>query len=611
MRSLRQFDIRSISKKINGINARVVLRNSAAFPCLAMLSHYTFKKRFVKILPNGDVQGGLVKMIMSLIDFSFVRSLTAHRYNIKSPLPYDPVSLFLLEMFRYIDLYPTMDSFLTVLRDKDNGRAYRAYAGIHTDNIPTKGTFSNFKARLGETLYNEIFHVLVDIFHQLEMITFDIIAHDGTLFPSRSRYKGCTCFSSQCEKIEAKDLIQQIKKQVLYRLNNMNKVDLDKSFTVTVDCPCDTLPENVKRPKIKALTMKISTQNDSMSKNQSNTAILLGIKEQMDKQGLCLETCWSNIVELAPDLDRVVLRCPKIPTDTDARIGVRNDPKNSAGKEKIFGYNLVLSTSVEMDLKLELPVAAINIAGNSMEGEKIITLSSQLREHHDCQPKVDLADAKYDNIENYIFLRENGSIPMIDYNPRREKLTDEALLERGYDRNGWPYAPCDMPTKPNGYEPERKRLTFCCMKQCQKLKATGIHDLNKSYDFSSCEHLNKTCGYSTHSYIEDLPRLLNEIPRGTRRYKEIMHCRSASERSNATIKETLNMLENPIVYKKVRADILAQIASICLLLYRAFKFIVRISALILKYRDTKDPAILEKLQPIEVPRAVQNIIQQE
>jgi hypothetical protein len=43
---------------------------------------------------------------------------------------------------------------------------------------------------LGESLYNEIFHVLVDIFHQLEMITFNILAHDGTLYPSWARYKG-------------------------------------------------------------------------------------------------------------------------------------------------------------------------------------------------------------------------------------------------------------------------------------------------------------------------------------------------------------------------------------------------------------------------------------
>jgi hypothetical protein len=189
MASLRRFDIGSISRKLNGINARISVANCALFPCLTLRSYYQFKKRFVKILPKGDIQGGYTRMIISLIDFSFVRSLTAHLYTMKSPPPYDPVSLFLLELFRYIDQYPNMDKFLEILRDKDRARAYRTYAGIHMDNIPSKGTFSHFKARLGEGLYNEIFHILVDIFRQLEMITFNIIAHDGTLFPTRARYK--------------------------------------------------------------------------------------------------------------------------------------------------------------------------------------------------------------------------------------------------------------------------------------------------------------------------------------------------------------------------------------------------------------------------------------
>lgn len=182
-----------------------------------------------------------------------------------------------------------MDRFLKDLRDKDKGRAYRAYAGIDMDHIPTKGTFSNFKARLGEGLYNEIFHVLVDIFRQLEIITFNIIAHDGTLFPSRARYKGCTCFSGQCEKIVAFGVMDRVKKQIFYRLNNLTKVDLKKSFKIKIDCPCDTLPEKTKRPRIEALVMKLGVMDESVSQNQINTAILFGVKEQLDKQGLCLE----------------------------------------------------------------------------------------------------------------------------------------------------------------------------------------------------------------------------------------------------------------------------------------------------------------------------------
>jgi len=112
-------------------------------------------------------------MITSLIDFSFIRSLVTNCYSPYGPPCYDPASLFLLDLFRSIDGYRNMSQFLTSLHDEDRDKAYRSYAGISMENIPSEGTLSNFRARLGEKLYNEIFHILVDIFHKLEMITFN------------------------------------------------------------------------------------------------------------------------------------------------------------------------------------------------------------------------------------------------------------------------------------------------------------------------------------------------------------------------------------------------------------------------------------------------------
>jgi hypothetical protein len=67
---------------------------------------------------------------------------------------YDPPSLFLLDLFRYIDGHQNMSKFLELLRDNDRGRVYRTHAlrglgqypygpkaGI-LDNIPCEGIFS-------------------------------------------------------------------------------------------------------------------------------------------------------------------------------------------------------------------------------------------------------------------------------------------------------------------------------------------------------------------------------------------------------------------------------------------------------------------------------------
>jgi hypothetical protein len=131
-------------------------------------------------------------------------------------------------------------------------------------------------------------------------------------------------------------------------------------------------------------------------------------------------------------------RCPKIPSDQEARIGVRRNPKNPDKVEKVFGYNAVMATSIELSLGLELPVACLTISGNAEEGNQFIPLKDQISKHHP-NTKIDLADAKYDELHNYEYARTTGSIPLIDYNVRNEDVSIDALkLIRGYDRNGWP-----------------------------------------------------------------------------------------------------------------------------------------------------------------------------
>ena len=155
------------------------------------------------------------------------------------------------------------------------------------------------------------------------------------------------------------------------------------------------------------------------TEEQNNTAVLFKIKENLDKQNLCINTIRSNVSCINLDDGSMNIKCPKLPTDTDAKIGVRRDPQNPNKKQKIFGYNLVLTTSVELHLKIELPVAVTNIAGNAEEGSQIISNDDQIDRHHHCRVNIDIADAKYDITKNYEYIRAKGSIPVIDYNRRR------------------------------------------------------------------------------------------------------------------------------------------------------------------------------------------------
>jgi hypothetical protein len=57
--------------------------------------------------------------------------------------------------------------------------------------------------------------------------------------------------------------------------------------------------------------------------------------------------------------------CPKLPYDRDARIGVTRLPSNPDKIEKVFGYSAVITTSMEPELGIELPVGCITFAGNA------------------------------------------------------------------------------------------------------------------------------------------------------------------------------------------------------------------------------------------------------
>lgn len=611
MNPLHKFTINSVSKKLNKINLNISLSHQKPFPNIWLLSNYQFKKRFVKINPNGDIQGGMARMITSLIDFSFIRALVADCYSPYGPPCYDPPSLFLLDLFRYIDSHQNMSKFLALVRDKDRGRCYRTHAGIREDCIPCEGTFSIFRARLSEKLYNEIFHVLVHIFHELEMITFKILAHDGTLYPTWARYKGCTYFCDQCSNIQVQDVIAKVKNRILYRLNNIAENNLGSEVRVYTECPSNRFPQDVEKPKIELFAFKIGFTDGDLAEEQKNTAILFGVEEELAKQQLCIHTLRSNVININFNDSTMSIQCPKLPKDTDARIGVRRDPQNPDKIQKIFGYNLVLSTSVEVHLQIELPVAVTNISGNAEEGSQFIKNKEQIHNRHQCQVKIDILDAKYDIINNYNYIRGKGSIPIIDYNPRNENLSKQALTNRGYDQNGWPFAPCGLLTRPNGFDKKHQRLTFCCFKQCLKLRPKAMQNIQNHYNIAMCPHLRNQTGFAKHMYVKEHPRLVNEIPRGSKRYKTIKKNRSASERANSTIKIDYKILDKPRVMNSPRANILAQMAAIVLLLKRAFAFIVRTTNSFIKLHKTNDPDIKKSLKLTLMPKSITNIIQLE
>jgi hypothetical protein len=603
--NLAIFSLDNILNKMSEINAQIALANNTPFPKKDLLSNYQYEKRPLHFNSNGGIQGGYPRLITSVIDFSFIRSIVAHTYSDRGPACYDPPTLFLLDLFHYIDEAPDLKDFLeNTLHDEDKGRGYRTYAGI-LHRIPCQGTFSHFRKRLGHVLYNEIFHTLVEIFRMLKIVSGNILGTDGTLYPTRARYRGCKHFDSSCVACTCDNVIPQVRDRIIRRLNDLSHYNLNKEIRIHTECP-HTFPEEVKeKPKIQLLAFRLAFTDHDPTANQTNTAKLFQVEEELKKQGLVINTTRSNVTNIDYHSSTFTVNCPKLPKDPDAKIGVRRDPKNPDKKEYIFGFNAIVTTSIEPHLALELPMAGSNIAGNAEEGKYLRLNRDQIAIYHPkVKVKLDLADAKYDELDNFSYSRASGAIPIIDMNPRSEDLSKKALKARGFDENGTPFAPCGILTRANGFDKKTNSIIYCCFKQCLTLRAKGIKTLQETFDIASCTHVKQACGFSPHMAINDHPRHSIEIPRGTERYKKIRALRSASERTNSSIKQDLTILNHPKVMGSLRSAILTQMACIVLLLKRSFDFIIRITRLTMNPNSDNH----EKLAFKKIPLFLKNMV---
>ncbi len=604
MRNLFPFHLGNVIRKLNEIRIAINLQHQHPFPKSRsrLLSYYCYIPRRIKINPSGEIAGGLSRFVTSLIDFSFVRSICASAYSSRGGHAYDPVSLFLLQLFQYMEKFPDLKTFLSVVRDEEKGKHYRLYAGISRCHIPCEADFTHLKDRLGEGLYIEISQVLVEIVRLLGFLSFAILSTDGTLFPSYSHYKGCTYFCEQCQSIEFKGLIENVRRRILYKLQDPKRLALGREIKVRVDCPSTRFPQEIPKPKVELLTLSLKIA-DPEKPNPFNK--IFGVDEELKSHGLDVSIRKIHFHSIDIDqIDSFFFRCPKLPSDMEARIGVRRNPKNPDKVEKVFGYNAILTTSIELSLGIELPVGCLTISGNAEEGNQFIPLKEQLSSHHP-NTKIDVADAKYDELHNYQFTRATGSIPLIDYNIRNEDVSLEGLKQRGFDRNGWPFAPCGVLCRPNGFDYQFQRATFTCQRQCVLSQDQKLREYSQRCSFFINYH-----GFIKHMPIKQHPRLITEVIRGTPRYQKLRSLRPASERLNSTAKDDLKILNKPRVRGLKRAAILAQLTLITILLKRVAQFIIKVTLNVRKER-IKNPYGFIIIRGPKVPKFILNLVQRE
>jgi hypothetical protein len=606
-RDLTAYSLKNVARRLNSINIQINLQHQRSFPKPRekMLSYYTYQNRWVKVFNNGYFNRA--RLVTSLIDFTFIRSLVADAYSKEGGACYDPVSLFLCDLFRWLENLPAMKDFCKILHDRFNGHSFRVYAGISEARIPCEADFSNFRVRLTETRYQRIFAILVELLRLLDLVSARVISHDGTLVPTFAKYRGCNYATSECANIRISgDFITKTRARILRLLETPGSAPIGKEMRSYAKCPKGTLPNDVKPPSIQVCAYKLLPFNPEVLDEKDQTSKLFGLEDELKEHNLILVPIRSNVSKIEVNLrdNPVYVRCPRMPYDLDARVGYRRSKYNPDKKEHIFGYQVIISTAIEPETGLEIPVACLSKPGSAHDGNYFIHLKEQIKwQHPYFRTCLDIGDCGFDETENYNYARAEGSIPIFDYNIRSEKLTQEVLYKRGYNQDGWPYAPCKALCRPNGYDKEDKRLSFTCSKQCLMPGKVVPEPL------SNCPHLTNSLGFATHRAIAENPRLLAEIPRGSKRWKKIRNLRPASERTNSTAKTDLDILAHPQVLGLERAAILAQLACIAVLLKRFLDFVVRVTITLRRAIATSSKKVLKELELKKVPDWLSSIIQ--
>lgn len=113
------------------------------------------------------------------------------------------------------------------------------------------------------------------------------------------------------------------------------------------------------------------------------------------------------------------------------------------------------------------------------------------------------------------------------YNRRNEHLDETSLLNRGYDQNGTPYAPCGRLCHSNGYDYEAQSRQYVCGFQCPPEEQ------------QRCPHRFGVLGYSHRMSFKDHPRLIGPIQRGSKAWHDLYQARSSSERTNSYDQEVV------------------------------------------------------------------------
>ena len=558
---LAAFDLDAFVTYADALNQRHREAFTTPFPKAPSrwLSHYHFVSRSMTLTSEGDVEGGLSWLVGATIDFSFTRSICAPHYGARGSHCYDPASLVVLEVAAKVDQYVDYARFCDDLHQPDKGRRYRELAGLR-DAIPGEDDLCHFRYRVGAEAIEKTMAAVVELFRSFGLITGELLSTDGQLEPSYSRYKGCTYACEGCRSFRIDEAGQQELRHQFH--SGAKRLQLTCPFPDVVDKVRQATAKKgpPRDPKVALIDIEDVADRPAPSSDRQQVAMLLGLPED---EVPAVRLTWCHLSQ-GPQ-GELLGSCPKVPSDLEAKVGYHMDTKDPSKKERVFGSLHQKTTDINRELGLELPLGDSTYPADANEGTHFIDHRAAL-----AMPvlpgQVQLGDAAYDVTANYQWIRGRDGVPVFDYNQRNEHLDAEALVHRGYDQHGTPYAPCGRRCRSNGYDYQANSRQYVCGRPCSPQEQR------------QCPHAFGVRGYSHRMTFKDHPRLIGPIPRGTPAWQRLYGTRTASERTNGYDQEVIAN-GRPLRMRGLKAFRFAgAIRTLAQLLRRALHFVLDVTS---------------------------------
>ncbi|MHC4335647.1 MAG: transposase [Planctomycetota bacterium] len=557
---LTAFDLDAFIARAEALNQqnRDIFSTPFPKPPSRWVSHYEFTPHPIEFTSQGDVDGGLSWLVGATLDFSFTRSLCAPYYGTRGGSCYDPASLVVLEVAAKVDQYVDYAQFCRDLHQSDKGRRYRQLAGLH-DSVPGEDDLCHFRYRIGDEVIEQIMAVAVDFLHHFGLIQGELLSTDGQLEPSYSRYKGCTYACEDCQAFALREADRQALGEQLQSGAKRLQITCPFPDAVAKVRKATAKKGTLKDPKVALLEIETVPEDKASVPQRQQVAKLLGLGQDEVPP---LRMKWCHLSQ-GPN-GELVGNCLKRPSDLEAKVGVHVNPKDPSKKEEVFGYVHLKTTALHQELGLELPVGNSTYPANAKEGSEFIAHRAKLAVPV-LPGQVQLGDSANDITANYEWLHERGAIAVFDYNRRNEHIDETSLLNRGYDANGTPYAPCGRLCRSNGYDYQAQSRQYVCGFPCPPDER------------QHCPHRYGVMGYCHRMSFKDHPRLIGPIQRGTPAWHRLYGARSSSERTNSYDQEVIGKA-HPLRMRGLKAFRFAgAIRTLAQLLRRALNFVLDVT----------------------------------